>query len=183
MALVFFHSIFKDRADESALEPCMKRKQWSNAFWTKEIGIHSSNVPGDFVYLLFFDSGGMSLMTLMSVRYVWRNIISRLNNIILRWYERRSFGDQKTNSDSNQSVRFLEISMERTFIFDFSPYKSHIMSSTLNLPTKKKHYSSTHYSYEDEQQKSTSVRQKLFNRRGAFYIVSKVHDIFESELT
>ena len=43
--------------------------------------------------------------------------------------------------------------------------------------------SSTHYSYEDEQQKSTSVRQYLFNRRGAFYIVSKVHDIFESELT
>ena len=36
----------------------------------------------DFAYLLFFDSSGMSLIKFVSVRYVWRTIISCINNVI-----------------------------------------------------------------------------------------------------
>ena len=38
----------------------------------------------DFAYLLFFDSGGMSLMNFVFVRDVWCTKISRLNNVISR---------------------------------------------------------------------------------------------------
>ena len=41
--------------------------------------------------------------------------------------------NKKIPTQIRETVRFLEISMERTFIFDFSPYKSRIMSSTLNF--------------------------------------------------
>ena len=40
---------------------------------------------------------------------------------------------RKIPTQIRETVRFLEIRMERTFIFDFSPYKSRIMSSTLNF--------------------------------------------------
>ena len=41
--------------------------------------------------------------------------------------------NKKIPTQLRETVRFLDISMDRTFIFDFSPYKSRIMSSTLNF--------------------------------------------------
>ena len=47
--------------------------------------------------------------------------------------EIKKWENKKIPTQIRETVRFLEISMERTFIFDFSPYKSNIMSSTLNF--------------------------------------------------
>ena len=48
----------------------------------------------DFAYLLFFDSGGISLMYYyMYLWYVWCNRITCQNNVILQWHERRLFRD------------------------------------------------------------------------------------------
>ena len=41
--------------------------------------------------------------------------------------------NKKIPTQLSETVRFLEISMDRTFIFDFSPHESRIMSSTLNF--------------------------------------------------
>ena len=39
----------------------------------------------------------------------------------------KSRENEKIPTRIRETVRFLEISMERTFILDFSPYRSHIM--------------------------------------------------------
>ena len=41
--------------------------------------------------------------------------------------------NKKIPTQTRETVRFLKIGTERTFIFDFSPRKSRVMSSTLNF--------------------------------------------------
>ena len=67
----------------------------------------------DFAYLLFFDSGGISLMNYyMYLWYVWRNVIKILNDEILQWHERGQFRELKT-----EKFKKFRVISEKLYVF------------------------------------------------------------------
>ena len=77
-------------------------------------------------------------MNFVSVRYVWRTIISRLNNVISRWQARGSFGEDQTPRNNKNQIFMVfnfEICAMLLYLQNFNDKRNipHVMNKALDI--------------------------------------------------